>query len=50
MQHATITIIRAEHRALSAVLHSLVQMFAEHKRLGTRLDFDMHAQHAVLRG
>jgi hemerythrin-like domain-containing protein len=41
MQHPTITIIRAEHSALSAVLRSLVPMIGDHERRGTRLDFDM---------
>lgn len=41
MQHPTIAIIRTEHSALSAVLRSLVLMGVDHKRLGTRMDFDM---------
>lgn len=41
MQHPTITIIRDEHRALSAVLRTLVRMLADHGRDGTLPDFDL---------
>jgi hemerythrin-like domain-containing protein len=41
MQHPTISIIRAEHRALSGVLDSLMRMLADHKRRGTLPDFGL---------
>jgi hemerythrin-like domain-containing protein len=41
MQHPTITIIRCEHRALSAVLRSLELMLSDSKRRGTLPDFGL---------
>lgn len=41
MQHPTITIIRDEHRALSAMLQALLRMLADHGRHGTLPDFGL---------
>jgi len=46
MTHASLTIIRREHRALSAMLRTITLLLAEHKRRGTLPDFD--ALHAML--
>ncbi|MDE2400414.1 MAG: hemerythrin domain-containing protein [Burkholderiales bacterium] len=39
MPHATMRIIRQEHAALSAMLHSLVRLLAEHRQQGSLPDF-----------
>lgn len=39
MSHATLTIIRDEHQALSAMLRSLGMLLAEHRRKGVPPDF-----------
>jgi hemerythrin-like domain-containing protein len=39
MPHATLTIIREEHQALSAMLRSLGMLLAEHRRKGVPPDF-----------
>jgi hemerythrin-like domain-containing protein len=39
MSHASLTIIRHEHRALSAMLRSILLMLGEHRRRGTLPDF-----------
>ena len=41
MDHPTITIIRAEHRALRGVLDSLERTLTDHKRRGTPPDFGL---------
>ena len=46
MTHASLTIIRREHRALSAMLRTISLLLAEHKRRSTLPDFD--ALHAML--
>lgn len=40
MTHASISIIRQEHRALSAMLRSITLLLGEHRRRGTVPDFD----------
>lgn len=40
MTHASISIIRQEHRALSAMLRSIILLLGEHRRRGTVPDFD----------
>ena len=40
MTHASLTIIRHEHRALSAMLRSITLLLGEHRRHGTLPDFD----------
>ena len=39
MTHASLTIIRHEHRALSAMLRSILLLLGEHRRRGTPPDF-----------
>ena len=39
MTHASLTIIRHEHRALSAMLRSILLLLGEHRRRGTLPDF-----------
>jgi hemerythrin-like domain-containing protein len=39
MTHASLTIIRHEHRALSAMLRSITLLLGEHRRRGTLPDF-----------
>ena len=39
MTHASLTIIRHEHRALSAMLRSILLLLGEHRRHGTLPDF-----------
>ena len=39
MTHASLTIIRHEHRALSAMLSSILLLLGEHRRRGTLPDF-----------
>ena len=46
MTHATVNIIRHEHRALSAMLRSMSLLLSEHRRRGTLPDFG--ALHAML--
>jgi hemerythrin-like domain-containing protein len=41
MNHATLTIIRREHGALSAMLRSISLLLAEHRRRGTLPDFSV---------
>ena len=38
--HASLTIIRHEHRALSAMLNSILLLLGDHRRRGTLPDFD----------
>jgi hemerythrin-like domain-containing protein len=40
MTHASLSIIRQEHRALSAMLRSIALLLGEHRRRGTVPDFD----------
>lgn len=40
MTHASISIIRQKHRALSAMLRSITLLLGEHRRRGTVPDFD----------
>ena len=40
MAHASLTIIRHEHRALSAMLRSILLLLGNHRRRGTLPDFD----------
>ncbi|MEO8060645.1 MAG: hemerythrin domain-containing protein [Burkholderiales bacterium] len=40
MTHASVSIIRQEHRALSAMLRSIILLLGEHRRRGTVPDFD----------
>ena len=40
MTHPSLTIIRHEHRALSAMLRSIVLLLSEHRRRHTLPDFD----------
>lgn len=40
MTHASLSIIRHEHRALSAMLRSITLLLGEHRRHGTLPDFD----------
>ena len=40
MTHPSLSIIRHEHRALSAMLRSITLLLAEHRRRGTLPDFD----------
>lgn len=40
MTHAAMTIIRQEHRALSAMLRSIALLLADHRRRGSLPDFD----------
>ena len=40
MTHASLSIIRQEHRALSAMLRSITLLLGEHRRRGTVPDFD----------
>ena len=40
MTHASLSIIRREHRALSAMLRSITLLLGEHRRRGTLPDFD----------
>ena len=40
MTHPSLTIIRHEHRALSAMLRSVILLLAEHRRRNTLPDFD----------
>ena len=39
MTHATLSIIRHEHRALSAMLSSILLLLRDHRRHGTLPDF-----------
>src|SRR5215210_1382159 len=39
MQHATLTIIREEHSALSAMLRSILLLLAQHRRQRSQPDF-----------
>jgi len=39
MTHATVKIIREEHAALAAMLHSILLLLAQHRRQGTLPDF-----------
>ena len=39
MEHASLTIIRHEHRALSAMLRSILLLLGDHRRRGTLPDF-----------
>jgi hemerythrin-like domain-containing protein len=41
MQHATLTVIRDEHAALTAMLRTLTLLLAEHRRRGTLPDFEV---------
>ena len=41
MTHPTLTIIRHEHRALSAMLRSITLLLAEHRRRGSLPDFSV---------
>ncbi len=40
MTHASLTIIRHEHQALSAMLRSILLLLGDHRRRGTLPDFD----------